>query len=235
MLKYLSIIAIFLSASILFAQPKLEIEGGDTQDWGKVSPEDSPLKADVKLWNKGNQVLEITAVKPGCGCTTAPLDKDKINPGEYATLSVSLNVGTHSGPMTKGITISTNDPEAKHQRLRLKADVYSPYKLFPRYLSFGSLTVGQPSVAKVVITNNTDKPMKITDFNFEPAGMTLNIEKGTILQPNADYTIIAELTPKESGNLKAHLNLFTNHPDARVIEISGWGRVRDSGQSTGKK
>lgn len=63
------------AASLAFAQPKISIQGGDTQDWGKVKPKDSPLKASIKITNEGSEELKISDVRPGCGCTTAPLDK----------------------------------------------------------------------------------------------------------------------------------------------------------------
>lgn len=226
MFKYFLIIIAFFASFSLFAQPKLVIEGGNTYNWGDVTPEQSPLKASVKLYNKGDQLLVIEKVKPGCGCTTAPLDKDKIEPGDFATLDISLRLGTASGSMTKGITITTNEPEQKNQRLLLKANVKTPYKMFPSMLSFGSLTIGQKSSAKVVITNNTDKPIKVSEVVKEPANMTLNVEKGTVISPNSEFTLQAEYTPTMVGNFRSSVTLKTSHPEVSEINIKGWGRIR---------
>ena len=104
--------ALFVAAaSMAIAQPKIEIVGGDTHDWGKVKAKDSPLKAVIKLKNVGNEILKITDVHPGCGCTkTAELDKKELKPGEIATTEISLNLGTLSGDVTKSVSISSNDP-----------------------------------------------------------------------------------------------------------------------------
>ncbi|MBI3259067.1 MAG: DUF1573 domain-containing protein, partial [Ignavibacteriae bacterium] len=104
--------ALFVAAaSIAIAQPKIEIVGGDTHDWGKVKAKDSPLKAVVKLKNVGSELLKITEVHPGCGCTkTAELDKKELKPGEIATTEISLNLGTSSGQLTKTVAITSNDP-----------------------------------------------------------------------------------------------------------------------------
>src|SRR6056300_1776529 len=102
----LTSIALLLVASMAYAQPKIEVIGGNKHDWGKVSPKDSPLKTKVKIKNTGNEQLVITNVKPSCGCTTAPLDKDKLKPGEVATVNVTFNVGSKAGVNSKTIRIS---------------------------------------------------------------------------------------------------------------------------------
>jgi hypothetical protein len=61
-------------SSDLNPNAKLEVEGGDTHDWGKVHPIDSPLRTKIKLYNRGTDTLHIKKVKVGCGCTAAPVD-----------------------------------------------------------------------------------------------------------------------------------------------------------------
>ena len=52
-MKYLLYVTALMSiaSSAVFAQPKIQIVGGETHDWGKVKAKDSPLKAIVKLKN----------------------------------------------------------------------------------------------------------------------------------------------------------------------------------------
>jgi len=140
----LKLAVLVLFSSFAIAQPKLEIEGGDTYNWGKVNYKNSPLKANIKLKNVGTEVLKITEVKPGCGCTTAPLDKYEIAPGDYATLSVSLNISTYTGETVKSIRISSNDPQNGDKYLFIKADVYRPIVVNPsNYLGRSSIYVGK--------------------------------------------------------------------------------------------
>ena len=74
----------FCLSGLVIAQPQMEIIGGDTYNWGKVKPGKNPLKATILVRNIGNEELHITQVRPGCGCTTAPLDKDKLKQGDTA-------------------------------------------------------------------------------------------------------------------------------------------------------
>ena len=123
MKKLMMIAAMICIASIsAFAQPKLVIQGGDTHDWGTVKQPKEPLKAVVVIRNDGTDTLKISDVKPGCGCTTAPLDKKVLLPGEQTNMNVTLNVGSSSGNVHKTVRISSNDPINKDRILSLKAN-----------------------------------------------------------------------------------------------------------------
>lgn len=222
--------------STLLAQPKLEIEGGNTYDWGKVTPEQNPLKASIKLYNNGDKTLEIKRVKPGCGCTTAPLDTNIIDPGKFATLDVTLNVSTYDGPVTKSISIFTNEPEERTM-LMIKANVMRPITVFPKFLSFPKLFVNEESVGKVVITNNTDNPVKVTGVEVSArvvagakdgeANMTVNVKAGDIINPKEAFPVEAKLVAKSTGRLSSSVKIQTDSKEMGLIEISGWGSIID--------
>jgi len=77
MKKFVLILSmIFAIVSCGYSQQKLEVIGCNNYDWGTTYPKDSPLKVKIKIKNSGNDILKIYEVKPACGCTTAPLDKN---------------------------------------------------------------------------------------------------------------------------------------------------------------
>ncbi|MCO5252224.1 MAG: DUF1573 domain-containing protein [Candidatus Kapabacteria bacterium] len=233
---YSALLIFAFAFSTMLAQPKLEIEGGTTYDWGRVTPEQNPLKASIKLHNKGDKTLEIKRVKPGCGCTTAPLDTNIIAPGKYATLEVTLNVSTYDGPVTKSISIFTNQPEERTM-LMIKANVMRPITVFPKFLSFPKLFINEESVGKVVITNNTDKPVTVTGVDVSArviagatdgeATMKVNVKVGDVLNPKVPYTVEATLMPKSTGRLSSSVKIKTDSKESGLIEISGWGNIVD--------
>ncbi len=68
-----------------------------------------------KVKNLGSQVLEINKVATSCGCTTAQVSQEKINPQEEAELKVVYNTGVMTGAHAKGdqeriIYVKSNDP-----------------------------------------------------------------------------------------------------------------------------
>lgn len=228
MKRFVLVLVVFsLFSTFVFAQPKLEIEGGDTYSWGKVNYKNSPLKADIKLKNVGNEVLKITEVKPGCGCTTAPLDKYEIAPGDFAKLSVSLNISTYSGETVKSIRISSNDPENPDKYLFIKADVYRPIVVNPsNYLGRSSIYVGKQEEFNFSLKNQTEKNIKVTSIEIFPKEATCDIKVGDILPANQDKKYVIKYTAKASDErLNGSLKIKTDNEDVGEVGIYFYGNI----------
>lgn len=224
----LFIIFIMLPVLIL-AQPKLEIVGGDSYDWGTVKPTQDPLKAKIKIKNAGNELLKITEVKPGCGCTTAPLDKNELNPGEEASLDVTLRIAGYSGNVVKSIRIASNDPANPNKYLYLKANVFHPISITPTsYLAFSEMTVGQEATAKVTLKNNTNQDITITDVEIVPDNLNVNLPKKLVLKANESFDVIAKVIPDKKGYFNCSIKMKTSNPDQKEVIIPGYGNVKES-------
>jgi hypothetical protein len=221
---------VFIGMAItMIAQPKLEIVGGDTHDWGKISAKESPLKTVVKIKNVGTELLKITDVHPGCGCTkTAELDKKELQPGEIATTEISLNVGAANGSLVKSVTITSNDATAPTKILYLKADVQRPIQFSPsQYFVFTDLKAGQPSEAKVTIKNSTTEDITLSDFEATN-GLSINLKKSVTIKGGSEVEVIARITPKEKGYFNGSVKMKTTNADNPTIEITAYGNVAES-------
>lgn len=224
--KIFGLIIAFVGLSLMAtSQPKFDIEGGFTYDWGKVKASPAPLKAKIKFFNKGNDTLIINEVKPGCGCTTAPLDKSRIEPNGFATLDVTLNAGSYDGDVTKSINIKTNDPEKANSTLMIKAFVWKPVSLLPRYFAFNKMFVSEETSTNVVLTNNTDKPIKITAVTIEPQTMKVNVKVGDIIESKKSLPVEAKVTPAEVGRFNATVTITTDNIEVEPIAITGFGNI----------
>ncbi|MGA2296592.1 MAG: DUF1573 domain-containing protein [FCB group bacterium] len=227
MKRYFRLSIIFLLAfcvSVYANQPKLKIEGGDTYDWGKVKDKDSPLKAKIKILNVGDKDLKIENVRPGCGCTTAPLDKTLIPPGDFATMDVTLNITNNLGTIQKSITITSNDSTNSPKLITLKATVTSPIAFNPnRYLSFGQTYVGKESKQSLILTNTTDEKIVIMKILVTPPNLKLNVKEGDVIPPKGQIQLDALYTPDKPGNFQASVTIDTSNPDMKQFMISGWG------------
>lgn len=214
---------------ILLSQPKLEIVGGDTYNWGTVKPTDDPLKAKIKIKNAGTETLKINEVKPGCGCTTAPLDKNELKPGEEATLDVTLRIAGYGSEITKSIRIASNDPQNPNKYLFLKANVFFPISVKPTmYFTFNEMTVGKESSAKLILKNNTNHEIKLYDVVFSPDNLTLNVPKEKILKPNEEFELVAKVTPQKKGYFNCSVKFKTTDNDMKELVIPGYGNVKES-------
>ena len=224
---YLAILTI-IGSVILQAQPKIEIVGGNTYDWKDVKAKDSPLKAKVQLKNTGNQVLMIKEVKPGCGCTTAPLDKNEVSPGDVATLSISLNVSSSNGEVYKSISIKSNDPGFPDATLWLRAKVTQPISISPSYFTFVDMKVGFEYESKVVLKNNTLNPVKFSLAEKDPKNLFFNHGDNFTLKPGEETQLSIKIKPDKVGSYRSQIKLKTDFTESPEVNISGYGNVVES-------
>lgn len=227
-----TLIGIFAFTSLLLAEPKIEIEGGNTYSWGKVKPKDNPLNAKIKIFNKGTDTLKITGVKPGCGCTTAPLDKNNIAPGDYATLAVTLNLGSQRGQVTKSISITCNDPKNTSLYLFISAEVvFDVVFSAPEFLNMGDMELKTPKTSKITMTNTSEHDITIKTIATNPPSMKLSIENGTVIPAKGTYELTGTVQYDVVGPFYGSVLMNTDDPDQAQINLSVRGNVKDAPKS----
>lgn len=213
----------------LLAQPKLEVVGGTTHDWGTVSFKESPLKADITLKNAGTELLKLNDPKPSCGCTSAPLETKELKPGESTVMHITLNA-SNAGPITKSITITSNDPASGTTVMYLKANIEKALQAAPSYLSFNNLEVGKEQSVTVKITNSSSKDVTLSDFN-STNGATINFKKPVVVKAGGSVDLVATAKADKVGYYNTIVTMKTSHPDFPVLEVQGYGNVMEPTQS----
>lgn len=224
--------AFALTATLAYAQPKMEIVGGDTYDWGKVTVKENPLKlvtleSEVTIKNVGNQPLIIDTVKVGCGCTTPTYEQRKpIAPGKTTTLKIGLNVGLNNGELVKSLTIFSNDdPNKTGKVMFLKANIFRPLTINPNSMSFNEIKVGETAKASITFKNNDTKPIKIERL-FATKGIKIDkrgphtLNGGDTLQVNALYE------GKDRGYYNGNIIVEVDDTDYTPFEVSAYGNVK---------
>lgn len=220
-------LALFLISSLVYAQPKLEIVGGDTYDWGTVKVFESPLKTIITIKNTGNQPLRVFEVKPSCGCTTAPLDKDILNPGETAKIDIKLDLKGNVGAITKDVNIMTNDPVRKNVKLILKANAVTSLDKEPKFFAFNTVKPGQKSEAKITLINYSDHDIVIKKIVKSHDDLTLSIKVEDVIKAKSSKEVKAYYTPKTEGTHSLSCTFLTNDLDVPRLNISAWCRAEN--------
>lgn len=209
--------------------PVLVIEGGDTWDWGQVTIKDSPLKTTLIIKNTGDDTLNITEVKPACGCTNAPISKTKLNPGDTTLLSISLNVSAGSADVLKTVRITSNDPANPNKILYLKAKIHYPIQITPtNYFTFNEMKVGTEAVSTLKVKNNTQTVIKLSDLEIQPVDLVTNMKNGIEIPPGQEIDCTAKFKPTKSGYFSCSIKMKTNSPEQGEIFIQGYGNVKES-------
>jgi len=230
-------IALFLvGASVSLAQPKLHIVGGDKVDWGKVTPKESPLQKKVEIKNTGDQELHITNVKPSCGCTTAPLEKDKLKPGESTFINLTFKVGNNPGVNTKTVRISSNDPATPEKTFRISAELVKNLVVSPtEYLAFNEMQVGKQATSAVTIKNTSNKTITLMDPKVTPSDLTVNLKGKKTLKPGESFELKATITPAKTGYLNMKVTIPNDDAETGDMELNGYGNVMESPIFNSKK
>lgn len=102
------------------AAPKMNVPV-NVIDFG-YAPQKSAVTCRFWIFSTGADTLKITDVKPGCGCTKAPLDKNLIAPGDSTFVDITFNTGQYKGKVTKTVNITAAD-SVQAQRVTILANV----------------------------------------------------------------------------------------------------------------
>lgn len=203
------------------APPKLAVVGGDTVDWGEVGG--GELKHSLRIVNVGGDTLKIAEVKPSCGCTTAPLDKDILLSGDTATINVTMDVAGRTGETMKTLRISTNDSTAPITTVYLKATVVQEIVAEPAYFFINDIESGQEGSGSITLRNVgtqavTVQPPKEQDVPL--MAVRFDMMKPVTLQPNDSLVVTAYATPLNPGSSQAHYIFTTDSKKTPQIKAT---------------
>ncbi len=237
----MSIAALFALMTLLVqAQPKLVIEGGNTYHFGTRDRYGggNPSYATIRFFNVGDSALTVQNPRPTCGCTTAPLDKNKIKSGDYATLSVKLYMNVSHGPYHKTIKIKSDDPDNPNMTLHLKANVnqnkgFGNLQLIghkgKQFVTFGLMPKDDEVKGTMKIRNNTDNDVEITAVELEPKELETSIDIGDVIKVGKDneYEFEVEAESDSLGEYKGTITLTTTDDKMKTLKIPVWGYVME--------
>jgi hypothetical protein len=121
-----------------------------------------PLAHKFSLVNRGPEGVEITNLRPSCGCLTPQLSQDRLGAGEEGTLVLEVNTLTQpAGPHTWRVQVTyTTGGKVHEMPLVLQARVLTEVTVQP-----ASLTIFTDAVVvhEVKLIERRDKPLTVTN------------------------------------------------------------------------
>lgn len=185
----LTLVMISISATCVQAQPRIQIEP-ERWNFGH-SPQNSFLTHDYTVRNSGTDTLNIIRVKPGCGCTSAPIGKDKLAPGDSTTIQVTFKTGHYKNNVSKSVTVFSNDPDKKSIRFFLDAiidaapDTTIPFTWTPTSLEF----FPENKEMAVEFENHSGEPLYLGPIGGIDKNISLKIDHSEV-QPAQKTKIV---------------------------------------------
>lgn len=201
------------------------------KDYGIVSKGEK-LHAEFVVRNTGQAPLEITQVRPTCGCTVADFDRT-IAPGTTGKITAEVDTAAFSGPIAKAVLVFSNDPATPQLNLVIKAEVRSFVEVLPRALIlFKNLLSGESATEKVTLVSADGSDFSVTGadagggpytiaYRALPEAERIPERKG----PQWEVTITVPPTAPE-GMLNHKIIIKTTAAKALDVPINVTGAVR---------
>lgn len=189
---------------------------------------------EFQIRNDGKAVLELTDVKPACGCTVADFDR-KIAPGKTGKIRAKLDTTDFTGPISKSVAVFTNDPANPKIQLVLKAKVVPYISVTPGYARFNY--VQQEPIVPITQTIWTEDgtDVKILDVKAPKDFVTVSFREAKDEERNPkgkgrQWLVDIALDPETSpvGALRDYVEIRLDHPKQKTVKlpISGFVRPR---------
>ena len=223
--------ALLVAASLLAAgKPKATV-AEPIKDAGTV-PKGEKVINDFVIKNEGDADLQITNVQPACGCTVAQFDK-VIKPGATGKVHAEVDSSTFNGPISKGVTVFTNDPDHPQIELTVHANVQPYIAVKPGYARY--ITVqGEPQEGNIVQTlwapdgaswdvTGADSPYPYLTVTYHEAKPEERLPEAKGKQWKVEMKLANNA---KVGPLADYVTVHTNHPKQKVVQIPVSGFVR---------
>lgn len=212
------------------AQPKAVV-AEPVYDAGKVNKGEEVVH-DFVIRNEGTAPLEITEVRPACGCTVADYDAT-IAPGASGKIHAVVDTTDFAGGIAKGMTVLTNDPNNPRIVLTIKAAVEPAIFLRPGFARFVQPRKSDPGTVEQIVFTRDMEDLKVLDaqspypflaVDVRPAKDEERVEEGTGNQWVVALTLDYSKAPV--GALADFVRLTTNHPKQKEVGIPVSGFIR---------
>jgi len=187
-------------------------------DFGRIKSSE-PVRHEYIVTNTGNAVLDIMTVQPGCpGCTTAlPWDR-QVQPGKTGKIPIQFNPLGFSGPVSKSVTVSCNDPAQPSHILQFKANIWQPIDVQPSYLYFMPAEGEETNETKVVrIVSNLDEPLTLGPPQCDNPAFKLELKT---LQISKEFALhMSHGGAISNANPQALITISTSSSNAPTVNL----------------
>ncbi len=176
------------------------------KDYGEV-PKGDKLDWAFAIKNTGDADLQILAAKPGCGCTVADFDK-VIKPGETGKVTAHVDTTNFAGPISKTISIETNDPSTPEAVLTIHATVKPFVEAFPAGFVRYNMLQGDAETQSITLYSDEEEPFEIA--KIDTPGEWVKVVSHKIEDPNS------RVQAGRANQNQYRLDITVGGPDAKV-------------------
>lgn len=198
-------------------------------DFGRIDS-GTVARNDFVFTNTGNAVLEITEVKPGCGCTTAGQWDRRVEPGKTGKIPLQFNSTGFSGSISKMATVTCNDPSQSNVVLQLRGTIWRPIEIAPPSAYFNVSSEAPTNETRVIrIVNNLDTPLVLS----EPVctNKSFQVELAKVKEGKEFEIRVTAVPPFASTYVQGSVSVKTSSTNTPTIQIPVYANVQPAVQA----
>jgi len=193
-----------------------------------------------EIANDGDQALELVEVRPACGCTVAEFDKT-IAPGKTGKVKATVDTTSFEGPIAKSVSVFTNDPKNPKLQLVIRAEVRPYIGVFPGYVRY--IYVQGEDIAPIPQTlwASDGEDFEIREVTSPNPELHVTFREATPEerqedQPGRQWRLVPLLAKNAPvGALSGNIEVKTNHPKQKIVNVPISGFVRPRQHVTPQK
>ena len=187
-------------------------------DFGKIKSTDV-VGHEFILRNTGDAVLQISNVKPACGCTTAGSWDRDIQPGQTGKIPIQFNPANFDGVVNKSIEVTSNDAKQAVFSLKISATILRPIVLSPPFVQFDPVEGEKNSETKIVhIRNNLDEPLALGPAKSSSPDFDTGLKT---IKPGKEFELqISYAGLVHGARSEASINIATSSEEVPIITVA---------------
>jgi hypothetical protein len=150
-----------------------------------------------------------------------------IPPGEEGTIDAQVETDRYKGPISKSLTVRTNDPDHQVASLQMKANVISLIEVSPSWMISLQADQGKPATAEAFLKGlDPAKPFEVIGATSSDKNIAVKFSKLKEDDPQGDYRVVVEVSPDAPmGPIDAKIVVSTTLEEQRRVRIPVTGKV----------
>lgn len=185
-----------------------------TFNFGRVKSS-TVLSHQFTVTNTGKARLEISDVRPGCGCTLPGKWDRQIEPGQSGKIPIQFNPSGFNGSVTKTITVASNDPTQPLRTLTIEATIWQPIEIQPAHLYF-TPTEGEAADQTHVVRITSNLEHALSFGTPQSSGAEFKFQLKTV-EPGKRFEL--HVTNEGNASVQRLITFTTSSADFPVISL----------------
>jgi Protein of unknown function (DUF1573) len=176
------------------------------------------VKYSFVFTNTGDALLVVSNVQPSCGCTTAEPWSKEVDPGKIGIIPIQFSSGALSGPVTKAVTVTSNDKTHPWVRLQITGTLWKAIDVSPQYAVLNVQPESASNATTVLrIVNNLDQPLSLSQPECNNRAFSAELKTN---QPGKEFQLtVTAVPPVSPTNTQGLITLKTSSTNIPILNI----------------